>query len=240
VGGLSVGWLVTCEHASHAFPAPLENLGLPIGLSATHFGWDRGAREIARTLASRLGCPYFEGRFSRLVVDLNRSIRHPRVIPPDTAGVDLVSNRTMDRTQRQQRLARWWLPHVEAVRAAADRSSHGGRRCVHIAVHSFTPVLGGEVRDCDVGILFDPASSPERALAGSLREAVAEAGLKCRFNYPYRGASDGLVTSLRKSLGKDRYLGFEIEINQAMLADPKIGGCIADSVATGLKACFQR
>ena len=38
-----------------------------------------------------------------------------------------------------------------------------------------------------------------------------------RHNYPYSGISDGLTTSLRKRHTQARYLGVEIEINQALV-----------------------
>jgi hypothetical protein len=38
-----------------------------------------------------------------------------------------------------------------------------------------------------------------------------------RFNYPYSGASDGLSTWLRKRHPQTRYLGVELEINQALV-----------------------
>jgi hypothetical protein len=37
--------------------------------------------------------------------------------------------------------------------------------------------------------------------------------MKVRFNYPYKGTSDGLTTTLRKKFGP-QYVGIEIEINQ--------------------------
>ena len=41
--------------------------------------------------------------------------------------------------------------------------------------------------------------------------------MKVRFNYPYKGTSDGLTTTLRKKFGP-RYVGIEIEINQKLLS----------------------
>jgi hypothetical protein len=38
--------------------------------------------------------------------------------------------------------------------------------------------------------------------------------LKVRKNYPYKGISDGLTTSLRKQYTQKNYCGIEIEINQ--------------------------
>jgi hypothetical protein len=43
-----------------------------------------------------------------------------------------------------------------------------------------------------------------------------------RRNYPYRGAADGLTTSLRRKLNTPRYLGIEIEVNAGMLRETGI------------------
>jgi hypothetical protein len=37
-----------------------------------------------------------------------------------------------------------------------------------------------------------------------------------RRNYPYRGVSDCLVTTLRRHFRDERYLGVEIEVNQKL------------------------
>jgi hypothetical protein len=37
-----------------------------------------------------------------------------------------------------------------------------------------------------------------------------------RRNYPYRGVSDCLVTTLRRQFAGERYLGLEIEVNQKL------------------------
>ena len=41
--------------------------------------------------------------------------------------------------------------------------------------------------------------------------------LRVRLNYPYRGDSDGLTTWLRRRHPAARYLGIELEINQALV-----------------------
>ncbi|HUL82366.1 MAG TPA: N-formylglutamate amidohydrolase, partial [Gammaproteobacteria bacterium] len=41
--------------------------------------------------------------------------------------------------------------------------------------------------------------------------------LRVRFNYPYSGMADGLTTALRKRHAEARYLGVELEINQALV-----------------------
>jgi predicted N-formylglutamate amidohydrolase len=93
---------------------------------------------------------------------------------------------------------------------------------LHVSAHSFTPVLRGETRRCDVGFLYDPADRGEvrfcEAWYAALREAAP--ALVLRRNYPYRGVSDALVTHLRRRYGGRGYAGMELEINQKHVGTP--------------------
>ena len=54
-------------------------------------------------------------------------------------------------------------------------------------------------------------------IAQRLRTSLRSTGLTVRFNYPYRGTSDGLTTAMRVRLPPVAYAGIEIEINQVLL-----------------------
>jgi hypothetical protein len=41
--------------------------------------------------------------------------------------------------------------------------------------------------------------------------------LKVHRNSPYRGATDGFTTALRRQFGVDEYIGVEVEVNQKHL-----------------------
>jgi predicted N-formylglutamate amidohydrolase len=93
-----------------------------------------------------------------------------------------------------------------------------------VAVHSFTPVLRGAVRDYGIGILYDPRRRRERALALAWQRQLRAAlpGVGVRRNAPYRGDADGLTTALRRERPPRRYLGIELELNQQLIAsDPE-------------------
>ena len=94
-------------------------------------------------------------------------------------------------------------------------SGNKGAAIVHLGIHSFTPVLNGKPRNTDIGILYDPARPLERKYAQVIKDEIKRLHphMKVRFNYPYKGTSDGLTTSLRKKFGP-HYVGIEIEINQ--------------------------
>lgn len=95
---------------------------------------------------------------------------------------------------------------------------------VHVGVHSFTPVLDGEVRPLEVGILLDPGQEAELWLAQSWARGLGgrRPGLRILLNAPYDGRSDGLVTTLRSEFRTGvrpgcAYVGLELEVSQGLL-----------------------
>src|SRR4029079_2082622 len=84
---------------------------------------------------------------------------------------------------------------------------------------SFTPVMNGEVRSADIGLLYDSRRKREGELCARWLAALrrADPGLRVRCNYPYLGKADGLATALRKRYPQSRYIGVELEINQALV-----------------------
>ena len=212
--------LFTCEHASAFVPAALRTLVAGHKHRGTHRELDLGALRLATLLAKHCGAPLFTGKISRLVLDMNRSAHNPRVYST------LV--RTLPGAQRRALLARYHAPHWQAVGDHVANAIAQRRQVVHIAVHSFTPVLvhddgRHDRRTADVGLLYDPARAGERTLATQWADTLKAgvSGLVVRRNYPYLGKGDGLASSLRKRHSARRYVGFELEINQAVLV-PKL------------------
>jgi predicted N-formylglutamate amidohydrolase len=206
-----VALLLTCEHASRRVPPQWRALfeGRD-ALLASHRGWDPGALRVARALARALDAPLIATAATRLLVDANRSPHNPRVFSELTCG--------LPRADRERLLARYHAPHRERVRAAI--AANPGTT-VHVGVHSFTPRLGRERRAFAVGLLYDPKRRRERLLALDWQtrlQAYLGRG-QVRRNAPYRGDTDGLTTALRRELPEGRYLGLELELNQAVLAE---------------------
>jgi predicted N-formylglutamate amidohydrolase len=179
---------------------------------ASHRGYDRGALALARALARRLRVPLLAATTTRLLVDHNRTATHPDCFSRYT--------RVLAGEARARLLADLYWPHRRAVERKIAAHARAGRSVLHVAVHSFTPVLRGVQRDADVGLLYDPARAPERALCARWRRELAQrdARLRVRLNYPYRGTEDGLTTALRRALPARLYQGIEIELNQQLLA----------------------
>lgn len=207
-------WLLSCEHGGKRVPAPYRRLFAGAAAQTalhSHAACDLGALRLAERLAARLRVPLFAADVTRLLVDLNRSRGHPALFSEWSAPLDEDSRRLL--------LERYYHPHRARVEAAIAESA---RPVCHIGVHSFAPVLRGQRRGADVALLYDPARPLERALCRRWKHLLRELApsLHVRRNYPYRGAADGLTTTLRRRFDARGYLGIELEINQALLSGP--------------------
>ncbi len=201
--------VLTCEHAGNVVPPEYAELFVEHGhLLPTHRGWDPGALLLAREMAARFAAPLYFEETTRLLVDLNRSVRTPDLHSEATRHLRL--------PERRRILERFYHPHRQRVDAAIDAAVAGGDRVVHIASHSFTPELHGHVRTADIGLLYDPGRSGEVAFCKRWLEALrrADPTLRLRRNYPYLGRSDGVAQSLRRRHPADAYVGIELEVNQ--------------------------
>jgi predicted N-formylglutamate amidohydrolase len=229
-----VALLLTCEHGGNRVPRPWAPLFRDHGSALrSHRGYDIGAAQVAELMAEELGAPLFVARTSRLLVDLNRSPTHPRRFSEVTRSL---GSDERDRIEREH-----YTPHRTAVEEAVADALRRSARVVHVAVHSFTPVLGGVVRRADVGLLYDPARPGERALAEAWRASLEDAAPTCvvRRNYPYRGVADGLTTALRRVHAASRYVGIELEMNQARLASGRAREHMAGVLARSLDAALR-
>jgi predicted N-formylglutamate amidohydrolase len=232
--------VVTCEHASNRIPRAYRGLGLGSRALEAHIAWDRGALPMARLLARRLGAPLHAGRWSRLLIDLNRSPGHPKLVARSSFGVLVPGNRDVDGAEIERRLRRWHAPYREAVLRDVRRAIAAHDACLHLSVHTFAPVVDGIVRDLDIGLLYDPARRRESDFVARLVPRLASRGLRVRRNAPYRGTSDGFTAACRRLFPAARYAGIEIETNQKQLRDAadarRLGRILAQAVAEVLAA----
>lgn len=206
------GVLVSCEHASNRLPPGYD---APDGLMDLHIAWDPGALDAAEAIGGELGAPLHKGEYSRLIVDLNRTIGNSRLIRRVSDGHRIPFNRRLDRAEIENRIERFYRPYRDAVLAGVSEIVRERGRCIHLCIHTFTPVLRGKVRGNDIGLLYDPRRAPEAAAIRELRPALAErTGLVVWLNRPYQGTADGILPRLREVQGPDRYVAIELEINQ--------------------------
>lgn len=208
-------FVVTCEHGGNEIPADYRSFFVDhAALLETHRGYDPGALLFAQELSAALGAPLVASTTSRLLVDLNRSIGHRHLFFEATANqTDALRTEIVERHYR---------PYRSQVEAIVSERVAKGQRVIHVSSHSFTPVLDGEIRNADVGLLYDPARGSERQLCIGWKAALSELApdLRVRSNYPYLGKGDGFTSFLRKRHGSSQYIGIELEVNQEKVFGP--------------------
>lgn len=237
VGRSMLELIVTCEHGGRDVPAEYRALfadEAALHALASHRGCDDGAADVARALAKRWAAPLYVADTTRLLVDLNRSIRH--------RGLFSELSRSLAAAERARVLERYYRPYRNAVEAAVTNAVRRGP-VLHVSAHSFTPVLDGSVRRADIGLLFDPRRAEEAACAAAWRAALRAAlpeGTVIRRNYPYRGVADGFTTALRMRFPGRLYRGIELEVNQRCVGRkdwPAYSAALADSLESVLASC---
>jgi len=226
--------IVTCEHGGNRVPARFrEQFRGRERLLNSHRGYDKHALAYARHLARRLGAQLFCSTVTRLLIDLNRSPGHPGLFSRLTGGLGI--------GEKEHILREYYLPYRRSVESAAAAAVSRGDAVLHISVHSFAPVIRGETKRADIGLLYDPSRSRERSSCLEWQRFLQDAApaLVVRRNYPYRGRADGLVTSMRKIFSPDRYTGIELELNQGTLTRyGKRNRKLCDALVSGVKSAF--
>ncbi len=206
---------MTCEHGGNLIPPAYAGLfTTQQELLQSHRGYDKGALELLETLED-LADKTFYSTTSRLLVELNRSLHHKSLFSDVT--------KTLPEREQRQVLKEHYHPYRERVEELVEDLTRVGHQVLHIAVHSFTPVLDGEERQADIGLLYDPRRETERDFCRSWKKALREQQpeLVVRFNYPYLGIADGFPTYLRRKFPEGQYSGIELEVNQKY---PETGG----------------
>lgn len=200
--------VLTCEHAGNQIPHAYSDLfknGEKI--LASHQGLDIGAFQLAEYF-SKYYPQFFYSKVSRLFIELNRSIWHPQLYSP------FLQQLTED--EKKRILVNYYLPYRNQVMYALESLFDHGEQVLHLSIHTFTPELNGEVRNTDIGFLYDPRRKREKNFCKLWKQTIYSQTrqFRVRYNYPYLGKADGFVTALRKKYPEDQYIGMELEVNQ--------------------------
>ena len=222
--------LLVCDHASRALPRGrlARELGYERPSSAlsrsstssrpstlsrevlgSHRAYDPGAEALTLKLSERLEAPAVFGAYSRLVIDLNRSIGRA-----DSAIVcaDGVAIPPPSEAEYRARVDELFLPYHDYIeRLIGLRQRASKPFLLLVAVHSFTPCLDtapyarGRAMAC--GVLWsrsrDSAVRVARQLAESTKESIA-------LNKPYSGKREGYTIKRHGELSDTAALAIEV------------------------------
>lgn len=163
---------------------------------------------------------------SRLVIDINRDVGDPTAFLYDTGEGFVRFNAGLNAAERARRIATYFDPFHDAIRASIRRA----RPRWVVSVHSFTPEYRGQKRSVEAGVLFDRYDDVALAWVDALRAQ----GFNAEPNEPYSGKVGLIYSPARHGVENDiPYL--ELEIRQDLIATPAAAHRVAARVRRSLK-----
>lgn len=226
--------VISCEHASNAVPAQYSLLFKPYEkLLNTHQGIDFGALAMAKHMHEEIKSTLFTASATRLLIDCNRQLKNPGCFSHIT--------KSLSKSEKKYIESHYYTPYRSEVERFILAQINRGYRVIHLSIHSFTPILNGNVRTADIGFLYDSRRNSEKILAQKWRQLLSPMlpKLKMRMNYPYLGKADGFTSYLRKFYNEQSYLGLELEFNQSLFQNPSEENTISKKVSQSFQHMLE-
>lgn len=224
-------FVIACDHSGLNLPRSLGNLGLSEAELSTHIGWDIGIAGVARIVAEQLDGYLQLNNYSRLVIDTNRPPGSPQSVLTVSEATRIPGNEGLSREQIEQREREIFWPYHNQLAGELERRARLGLATVFVALHSFTPVYLGVVRQWQAGVLYQRDARLAKHMLESLQ---ADPELKIGDNEPYRvsDATDYSVVVYGET-GKIPHV--EIELRQDLIVDPAGQGVWAERLVQALR-----
>ncbi len=208
-------YVLVCDHASNHVPRDYGTLGLPAEALEAHIAWDPGAAPVARAMARALDAVLVSSTISRLIVDCNRPLDAPDLMPVVSETTAIPANRDLTAQERARRIALAHAPFHAAIDAVVEARLAAGQQTHIVSVHSFTPVYRGVARPWHVGILHDDDERLSRPMIAAL---AAVEGVTVGDNQPYAPADRVYYTLERHARSRELPCAM-IEIRNDAIAD---------------------
>ena len=184
---------IVVDHASNRIPPRWGDLGLSPSDRIRHIAWDPGALAVSLRLSGLLDAPVVHSTVSRLVIDCNRDLDAPDLVPTISETTDIPGNAGLTEDDRRWRIASAHTPFHSAIDRVLDARAAAGLPTTLICMHSFTPTYKGKARPWPIGLIH---ARDERYTA-ALRDALAGEApdMNIGWNEPY-SALNGVTYTL--------------------------------------------
>lgn len=235
-GGASE-FLLLGDHAGNLVPEQLGDLGLGAQALARHIALDIGVSQLGQRLSRTLDAPFIEQRYSRLVIDCNRTPGRDDSIAECSDGTSVPGNTAISRSDARQRAEEIFVPYHRAIADLISERKAAGRPTVIIALHSFTPRLRGFDRPWQIGVLHSGGNTDfALAMLKALRK-VAE--LVVGDNEPYRMDETDFTVPHHAFSGALPYAECEIRQSELSAADGVIhmASILSEAMRKARTAC---
>ncbi|MDC3155114.1 N-formylglutamate amidohydrolase [Pelagibacteraceae bacterium] len=171
--------LFIADHASNYIPDSLNHLGLTKNLIDTHIAYDLGIRDLCISLSKSCNAKYITGKYSRLIIDLNRDISDPTLIPVIVDKKVIPLNINLSDYERRKRFLKIYKKYHDQIRKIIKRDNIN----ILISLHSFNPIFKNKKRNIHFGIL----SNQDRKLSEVILDEMRRRKIRVGDNEPYKG-----------------------------------------------------
>lgn len=220
--------VVSCEHGGNEIPKDFQKYFVnQTAILQSHRGYDPGTLDLFEDVKA-LSDFSESNTFSRLLIECNRSLHHPKLFSEFTKNIS--------EKEKKELISTLYLPYQNSIENHIRTFILEEKTVLHISIHSFTPILNGEERNNDFGLLYDSKKPLEKTLCELWKAFIIEESplIKVRFNYPYLGSADGFTTYLRKQF-PENYIGIELEVNQKWMKNDGLDKTIKSTIVKSIK-----
>lgn len=162
-------FLLAADHYGRILPRALGDLGVAESELTRHIAWDIGIAGVAERLAQMLDAHLIAQRYSRLVIDCNRSPGVASSILVISEATTIPRNEGISQGERAARRREIFEPYHRRIDLAIDRRLQDKRPTVLVSLHSFTPVYAGVTRPWHIGALYNRDTVLPQLLLKGLR-----------------------------------------------------------------------
>ena len=152
--------LFIADHASNYIPFSLKNLGLNENQINSHIAYDLGVKELCINLANHLNSKYIIGEYSRLIIDLNRDLSDPTLIPEIVDRKLIKKNFNLNEKDKRNRILKIYNKYHYKIK----KTINDDHVTILISLHSFNPIFKKKKRSIHFGIL----SNQDRRLSNNI------------------------------------------------------------------------
>lgn len=222
---LRIPTLLVVDHASNFIPEFYNSLGLKKSLINSHIAYDVNILKISKKVGSLLDTSVISAQFSRLIIDLNRGIEDPTLIPSISDKKIIPGNVLITKSNREKRIKNiynnYHLSIEELIRIKKIK--------LIISMHSFNPVFKNNIRKVEIGIL----SNKDRRYSNLLIKNIKNKGFYIGDNDPYKG--DLINDTMYKHGLKNNILHTLIEIRNDLIDSEKKINKMSNFIAKSIK-----
>lgn len=177
--------LFTSDHNGSAIPTKLKNLGVPLNELRRHVAYDIGIDAVAHALSARFNAALIVSNYSRLVIDCNRHPGAAGSIPSISDNTVIPGNKNLSDNDIADRKHEIFDAYHSSIGKQITIMCRENKNPILISLHSFTPVIGGQFRPWEIGVLW---KDDKRLSAPLIKRMRDQKELNIGDNKPYSGS----------------------------------------------------